>query len=466
MFVRLLQKELLHHLLDHRFVATFALCGLLSVLSVYVGTQNYLLQLRDHNGVSEANRRALQATLDNKGLHQFRWVGYDHNPPPEVLSPLVHGLSGTLGREAHVYFQHPVAFEFSLFETDPVHGIFGVLDFAYVVRVVLSLAILLFTFDAVCGEKEAGTLRLYASFPVRRSTLAAAKLTGSTLAVTVPFVFAYLLACAVLALSPGMGLGSQDWIRVGMLMGIFTLYLAVFAAFGIWVSSLTHRRVTSFLILLGLWTVWLFVIPNLAVRAARALSPAESPYSTERKAQSHRWEIQGKRRSEVRAFWQGQGVEDWDALSEVQKQALRDGDRRINEKWDAALYPELSALKADSRNQVRRQWRLAALLASASPVGAATLASTDLARTGIAVQERREDALSVHLAYLAGFLREKQAEPWEEVVLTDFVPFTYRDRETPGACLLRNAIHILNLVLLAVVGFAGAFVAMLRYDVR
>ena len=466
MFVRLLQKELLHHLLDHRFVATFALCGLLSVLSVYVGTQNHLLQLRDHNGVSEANRNALQVTLKNKSLHQFVWVGYDHNPPPEVLSPLVHGLSGTLGREAHVYFQHPVEFEFSLFETDPIHGIFGVLDFAYVVRVVLSLAILLFTFDAVCGEKEAGTLRLYASFPVRRSSLAAAKLMGSTLAVTVPFAFAYLLACAVLALSPGMGLGSQDWIRVFLLMGIFALYLAVFAAFGIWVSSLTHRRVTSFLILLGLWTVWLFVIPNMAVRVARILSPAESLYSTERKAQSHRWEIQEKRRSETRAYWERQGVEDWDALSEARQQAIRDGQRRTNEKWDAALYPQLTSLKSGQRNQVRRQWRLAALLASASPVGAATLASIDLARTGIAHHERMEDALSVHLTYLAGFLRETQAKPWEEVVLTDFVPFTYQDRESPWECLSRNAIHILNLVVLVILGFAGAFVAMLRYDVR
>ena len=114
MFARLLQKELLNHLLDLRFVTTFALCGLLSVLSVYVGTQNYLLQLRDHDGVTEANRKALQATLENKSLHQFLWVGYDYNPPPKVLSPLVHGLSGTLGREAHVYFQRQAEFEFSL----------------------------------------------------------------------------------------------------------------------------------------------------------------------------------------------------------------------------------------------------------------------------------------------------------------------------------------------------------------
>ncbi len=466
MFLRLLQKELLHHLLDHRFVATFALCGLLSVLSVYVGTQNYLLQLRDHDGVTEANRNALRTTLENKNLNQLLWVGYDHNPPPEVLSPLVHGLSGTLGREAHVYFQYPVEFEFSLFETDPIHGIFGVLDFAFVVRVILSLAVLLFTFDAVCGEKEAGTLRLYVSFSVRRSTLAAAKLAGSALAVLVPFLFAALLSCAILALSPGLGLETQDWIRVGLLMGIFALYLAVFASFGIWVSALTHRRVTSFLILLGLWTVWLFVVPNMAVRAARILSPAESAYAVERETQAHRWEIQEKRRSEAGAFWEGLGEMDWDALSEARRQAIRDEDRRIHEKWDAALYPELLTLKAGLRNQVRRQWKLAALLASISPVGAATLASMDLARTGVAVQERREDALSVHLTYFAGFLREKQGEPWREAVLTDFVPFSYQDRESAGTCLLNNAITILNLVALAALGFAGAFVAMLRYDVR
>ena len=77
-----------------------------------------------------------------------------------------------------------------------------------------------------------------------------------------------------------------------------------------------------------------------------------------------------------------------------------------------------------------------------------------------------EDALNVYLIYLKRFIREKDSLPSRSRVLTDYSQFTYQDGEALGACLSRNTIHILNLGLLAVLGFAGAYVAILRYDVR
>ncbi len=234
MFTRLVQKELLHHLLDFRFVVVFALCAVLSALSLYVGGRNYARQLREYNVVSENNRRAFQeASLDKGRLFDLVWVGYPWNRRPEALSPVVYGLSGVLGREVRIRYQLFPLFKASTFETDPIHMLFEVLDLAFIVKMVLSLCVLLFTYDAICGEKEAGTLRLYSSFPVARSTLALAKLVGSTLAVLVPFVFAFLLAAAVLALSPEVGLEGGGWGRIAALMGVFGLYLAVFAAFGL-----------------------------------------------------------------------------------------------------------------------------------------------------------------------------------------------------------------------------------------
>ena len=465
MFTRLVQKELLHHLLDLRFVAVFAICALLSALSIYVGSQNYLLQLRDYAQVSETNRRTLQEVTNRGNLWQFLWVGYSWNRRPEALSPVVYGLSGTLGKEVHVQYQQPVEFEFSLFETDPIHALFGVLDLAFIVKVILSLAVLLFTYDAVCGEKEGGTLRLYASFPAPRSTLALAKLVGSTAAVLVPFAFACLLASAALALSPGMGLQGGDWMRVGALMGVFGLYLTAFAAFGLCASALTHRRMTAFLGLLGLWTLWLFVVPNLSVRASRSLTPVESAYDLERRCSALRWEIRGKRQAEGEAYWRRNPVQDWNALPEARQKELMEGIRQIESRWDAEFYSRLTRIQADRRNQIRGQQRLTAILSAISPLGAVSFASMDLARTGFVQQEQIEKALNAHLIYLGRFIQEKQLQQGDPV-LTDFSPFTYQDRETLGECLSRNASHVLNLALLTVLGFAGAYVFILRYDVR
>ena len=54
----------------------------------------------------------------------------------------------------------------------------------------------------------------------------------------------------------------------------------------------------------------------------------------------------------------------------------------------------------------------------------------------------------------------------DEVIITDFALFNYQDPDTLSDSISRNLFHILNLMLLAILGFAGAYVAILRYDVR
>ena len=470
MFGRLVQKELLHHLLDFRFIIVFALCALLSALSVYVGGLNYARRLQEYSVVSENSRRAFQeASLDKGRLLDLIWLGYRWNRRPEVLSPVVYGLSGILGREAIVRYQQSPLFETSFFAVDPIHALFEVLDLSFIVKMVLSLAVLLFTYDAICGEKEGGTLRLYASFPVSRSTLATAKLIGSTVAVLIPFAFAFLFASVALALSPGLGLQGEDWMRMGALMVVFAFYLMVFAAFGLWASALTHRRVTAFLGLLVLWAVWIFILPNLALDAAGRLTPAPSFYKLQKQDIGLRVEIGKKRQAESDAYWQRNAVEDWDALPEARRRDLTMGSRKIQNKWDAAFYSRLGNLQTERRNQLRKQQRLTMALSAVSPLGAVSFVSMDLARTGHVQQERIEDALSVHLISLNQFVQDKRRQSlssFSGVDLTDFSWFTYQDNESFWECLSRNMLHILNLVLLAVLGFVGAYVAILKYDVR
>ena len=282
----------MHHLLDFRFIAVFALCTVLSALSVYVGTRTYLRHVQEYPIASEWNQRRIKRSVETNNYRFLKSHGYTWGRRPEVLNPVVYGLSGNLGQEVHIHHKQLFQFEKSLFSTDPIHPLFGILDFAFIVKVILSLSVLLLTYDAVCGEKEAGTLRLYASFPVRRSSIAMAKLVGSAIAVLVPFAFSFLLASAVMALSPELGLQEEDWGRMAALMIIFVLYLMVFAAFGLWGSALTQRRLTSFLGLLGLWTVWIFIMPNLAMRAAQSLEPVDSIYEQERQTNKVIWEME------------------------------------------------------------------------------------------------------------------------------------------------------------------------------
>lgn len=469
MFSRLVQKELLHHLLDFRFVAVFALCVLLSVLSVVVGCLNYVRQLQDYSATAEGHRQALQPRLDKGNVYSFRIEGYRWSRRPEVLSPVVFGLAGKLGQEVQIHTRRLPRFEASLFEEDPIYALFGVLDLAFVVKVVLSLCVLLFTYDAICGEKEGGTLRLYTSFPVAQSTLAMAKLAGSTLAVLAPLVFAFLLAAAVLALYPEIDLGAEDWVRMAAVMVTFGLYLAVFGAFGLWVSAMTHRRMTAFLGLLGLWTVWIFIAPGVAVYTARYLVPTVRSVALQKQADTLIIEAELARKKEVDGHFQRHVQGDWGDLTPERQQEIRNGAQEIHERWDGVYASGRTRMQEENRNRMRRQQRLAMALSAVSPLSAASFVSMDLARNGFVQQERIEDALRPHLAYLTEYTRKKEGEGGRGITgadLSDFSRFTYREKEPLGACLSRNAVHFLNLVLLVVVGFAGAYVAILRYDVR
>ena len=492
MFGRLVQKELLNQLLDLRFVLVFALCILLTGVGVLVGVQNYQEQLEQYRAVSQSNREALRTSLKEGRLGDlYRFGGYRWNRRPQVLSPVVYGESGGLGREVRMQYRQWFPFEASLFATDPIHLLFGVLDMAFIVKIVLSLCMLLFTYDAVCGEKEGGTLRLCASFPLARSTIALAKIVGSTLAVLVPFLLAILLASTLLALYPDLGLDTDDWLRMLALLVLFGLYLMVFAGFGIWVSAMTYRRMTAFLALLGLWTVWVFVIPNVAVDVSRRIDPADSIYDMEKAFDTVRRDIRNDRIAEYREFKYETPPDVIESMNQLRKgrvsrtskeyrqliEQMTTARRKaympyrltVDAKWDDAQYARMARIQEDRRNRIRRQRRLAAVLSAISPVGAATFASMDLARTSIIQHERLEDTLGRHLVYLAKYVRDHWPidRPLASLgELTGFIPFAYQDSEAVWGVLSRNVLNYLNLVLLSILGFSGAYLAILKYDVR
>lgn len=468
MFTRLVEKELRHHLLDFRFQAVLVLCLALSLLSVVVGQRTYRRGLQEYGAVRASNQGDLSQWMERGMFVQFSSYGYRWNRPPEVLSPVVYGLSGVSGQEVRLHYEYVPEFEGSPLETDTLHALLGTLDFALVVRIVLSLCVLLITYDAVCGEKARGTLRLYASFPIARARIAGSKLVGTSLAVLVPAGLSFAVVLGAMVLSPEISLDGSDWMRLLVLTVLFALYLVVFTAFGLLGSALTHRRTSAFLGLLVLWTLWQFIVPNVAIGIARNKIPQESPYRIDREVLQLRRESDAKVQRDVNAYFQENVAGDWEALSEAEQDRILAGERAIrvasNLKHDEPYQAALATFRQDRHNSTRRQVALAGALSAVSPVASMTSVAMDLARTGFAQKMQIEEALSLHQVYLARYVRKKQAE--EKPVIADFVPFSFDTDEPLSSVMERNALHILSLALLAVLGFAGAYVAILRYDVR
>ena len=96
------------------------------------------------------------------------------------------------------------------------------IDFTFIFQVVLSLFAILFTYDAINGERESGTLRLTYSCPVPRATYLLAKLAGAWTGLVVPLLIPVALAI-LLVLVMNVPVDSTHWYRILALLGAAVL---------------------------------------------------------------------------------------------------------------------------------------------------------------------------------------------------------------------------------------------------
>lgn len=482
MLKRLIFSEVRRYFVDARFLSVFASCLVLAMLSVTVGGRNYTIQLREYATASEYRRAQLDDWIENGAFWQLQ-ARYPWNRPPEPLSTIVMGRTGVTGREgtveagrANIQRQPLVRFTRSPYERNPVYAMFGVLDLAYIVEIIICLAVLLFTHDAICGEKQSGVLRMVCSFPLARSTLAFAKLLGTAAAVLVPTALSFLIACAFLSLSPDVALGGDDWARIVTLVGLYSLYLGVFVSFGLWISAMCHRRAMAFLSLLVLWATWVFLIPSLAVRTAElAVVPDSTFYDLDRETHRLRWEL-GVKAAEAgaealaRQHPETAGLNAGALRDSVYEHRFDAPIRRVTTPVRDEFNHRLSTLREAYRNQVERRTALGRGLAAVSPFGLAHFMAQDVANTGYAAQARIEDALNhYHRNYFLDYMWAKApyvVGPLEGQDLKDFAPFKPPARQSLGEVLGENTLSIVLLGLFLVLGFAGAYVSFIRYDVR
>ena len=179
MLLTLIQKEVLHHILSVRFVALLLMCLVLIPLTLSINYRNYRQNLVNYQeAVKLAN---IEETTVNPKMPLEPEVEVSKlflKPTP--LSVFANGLGDALpsylGMTRNgVTLGPPVLF------SAPHSYLLGHLDFLFLVGTVFSLLALLFTFDAVAGERETGTLRITLANSLPRDFFLWSKLIGGYL---------------------------------------------------------------------------------------------------------------------------------------------------------------------------------------------------------------------------------------------------------------------------------------------
>ena len=159
-------------------------------------------------------------------------------------------------------------------------------DWGFVIGYVLSLIALLFTFDSISGERERGTLRLTLANSVPRHTVLIGKFLGALISISIPFTLAVLMNLLVISTSNDVQLGPEAWNRLGIIFFIAILYLCLFLALGLLVSSRVQQSGASLVILLLMWVSFVVFMPStLASIASGFTSSMTSDEYYERREQ-------------------------------------------------------------------------------------------------------------------------------------------------------------------------------------
>jgi ABC-type transport system involved in multi-copper enzyme maturation permease subunit len=464
----IIKKEILETITSAKFVFTFLLCAILILLSVYTGVSNYAADQKEFSAAMALNKKNLESQPSYQAL---AGLGVKINKPPQVLGAIASGVDEAVGRVATVNIAYDPNLVDSKYESNPVFSVFGTLDLTFIVKIVLSLFAILFTYDAIVGEKEKGTLKLTLSNKVPRDRLILGKVIGGFISLLIPLIIPLILGLLVLLVYPNISLAGQDWVRLLLMFFMFFLYLSVFFTLGLLVSARMSKSSTSFLVLLFIWVVFVTIIPKVSVMTAAQLKPIPSVHEITAKKDAFLQQIQGGAQKRV-LDWMKENApkqgEDQKAYQEKFKKFLEDFQQEATSKIDE----NNAALERDYQARKRSQERLAINISRISPASALTFSTMSLARTGLDEHER---FLASVRAYKPIFTRWANAKMMRNLnfqtgeaakVVLDDMPQHKFEPESLNKSLARAIPDFGLMIFLIIVFFTGAYVSFLKYDVR
>lgn len=470
----LIGKELKAILLSPKFSAIFGVCSILIVLSIFIGIREYK--------VSMAYYEANNSLADREMREQTRWMGVNTKVTryPDPMQIFVSGIHNDIGRQSLI--SAIIKLRNSNYSDNTIFAVFRSMDLMFIVQIVLSLFAILFTYDAINGERETGTLKLNFANPIPRGSYIIAKLIGSWLGLVIPLLIPILLGIAMVLLYR-IPMTTAHWQQFGLLIGLSILYFSFFICLGVLISSLTRQSSGSFLYLLVIWVSFVLIIPRAGVMIAGKIIPVPTAAEISSQRSQKIRELYGQFTEKLKARSrkldsimenipaderQSRGKE---LIEEYQKKTMDDQEKITQE---IAEYDVL--LNEDWRNRKAERERLGFSLSRFSPASAYQLAAMELAGTGIELKTSYEDQLRAFWDIFDSFRSKKIKEsdalfvnPMnnkpEPLDLSEVPKFKYVNTDL-SQVLQSTVIDIGIISFYILITMAGTFIAFIRYDVR
>ena len=491
----IVRREITANILSFRFLMGFLIYFSLIVTNIFVLTRGYEDRLQSYQIAVQENEDRIKEVEKYSEFGQTRILRC--NRKPKLLSIFNEGMDKRKGNSVAVAHGYVPAVAEQYGSDNPYLNIFSSIDFTIICQVVMSLLALLFAYDAISREKEAGTLRLTLSCAIQRPLLLLGKYIAGMVSISLPLIASFVAGLWVIQFSPDVSFNGSDWTRILLIFLLSLLYVSLFFLIGLFLSTRTHRSSITLMFSMCVWVLFVLIVPNLTVLLVEHASPiqSEEPYKTQAD------ELWAEFGSKTGDYLKKRGVAyPWEpaepgglGISEIARDygsGETIGMSRFRNEEGVPFVQEyygfkenLRAQYADKAWQIRkkyfdenpnRQSVLALNISRISPAAvyynaAAILAETDLRSSWQFMEQARQ-----YRREWVEYLRDEKifsSRRWftgknsEEPLDLTGMPRFKEQNESIGGSLQRAVPDIMILAALNILFFMGAFISFLRYEI-
>ncbi len=469
MLLTLIRKEMMHHILSVRFVALLVMCLLLVPLTLSINYRNYRQSLIDYQeAVKLVN---IEETTVNPKLplepeQEVSKLILKPTPLSVFANGLADSLPSYLGMTRNGITQGAPALVSSLSQ------LFGYLDFLFVVGTVFSLLALLFTFDAVAGEREAGTLRITLANALPRDLFLWSKLIGGYVVFVVPFLVSLLFGLLILVWQ-GFPLGEPEiFPRMFSITLVSLLYIGVFFAIGTVISTYLDNSKTALIVAFTVWVFAVLITPRVGFIAAKLIAPTRTSQSVYMEKTAMRDDFNAV-----------VDEEKWNAIRElppdengnviVGGENAKKVDERVKpleEEYRTKFQDYADKLDRDYKRETEQQEQIGEMFSRITPTSSLTYLATNLTQTGkgarntyFQVGDRYYNMLHTDLfSKISDHASARVFTPEDTVKITQPPPL---ETITLGETLRQSMVDVLLLCFFAVALTTVAFLKFFRSDI-
>lgn len=465
MLSTILTRELRHNFLSLRFHLAFLITLTVFGFGTIAFLKNYQTSMKEYEKYQTELRRDVQGTAE-KNLTQLAVKKQDYILKPRGDAFITGSKEKYIPNSISFSAFNVLGFETRTGSTNPYLNPFEELNWGFIVSIIISFTVFLFTYDSISGEKETRTLAVSLANPVSRGTL----LFGKYIATIVTSLFIVLpgicLSMVMILLSRAIPLSPVTLFEILGLILACGLFVSCIAACGLLASVLVKSSDVSLLIALIMWVLFVVIVPNSAIFLSQTIYPIANSDTIQEKIQSARDAIE-KTAPEGRWYMMyNQPSYPFHQVRASHQMNLMNSDMRIRNAYYRDMF---------------RQLERARLLTLISPVSLFEYLCEGVVGGGYLRFRHVWNGLHDYQVQFLTFFKEKDAQDpgsphWynpREDVSTTRKPVSYK--EVPvfqeKSIPLQERVsfagqYLVVMVLYTSLVFFAAFVLFVRYDVR